>query len=218
MESILGRCEIQETGLREAFIVNLPGDSGGKETQSSPGSCPWPGGRLSPIPGILLQGHMRRVTGEQCARKVCRKELSHQRSFSTRWPRGTGRISALGDGVGFLGQREEHKERHGEEEYRIAQGPLIHPSGMRPSHRTTFSEGVLLGERHNVRWRQIQRWARWAGWETPTNIPKEAVYSVKRTQASGKGPQPWVWFLAPPVNTCVTLGIHLTVSASGPQV
>lgn len=52
MESILGRCEIQETGLREAFIVNLPGDSGGKETQSSPGSFPGLVGGCLPYPGF----------------------------------------------------------------------------------------------------------------------------------------------------------------------
>lgn len=56
MELILGRCEILETGLHEAFIKDLQGDSDVEETRSC-WKLSLALGKMTPTPRALIQNN-----------------------------------------------------------------------------------------------------------------------------------------------------------------
>lgn len=80
------------------------------------------------------QGHS--VWGKLAGKKYPPEKLPDQVALRK------GEISACGDGADFLGWREEHEERHREEEVQSNVGTT--EWWMGPRQRTTFSEGALL--------------------------------------------------------------------------
>lgn len=141
MELLLGHHKVQEFNLREAFIKDPQGDSGWRKHSPFRAVVPGLWEDISQTQEVSsrvarggAQGHS--VWGKLAGKKYPPEKLPDQVALRK------GEISACGDGADFLGWREEHEERHREEEVQSNVGTT--EWWMGPRQRTTFSEGALL--------------------------------------------------------------------------
>lgn len=190
-ELILGRREIKEIGLQEGLIKEAKGLRSEVNVVLQ-GSCPRPGGRMSPIPRTVIQDNTWRSTGAQCTRKVCRKEISHQESFQIRWLLELGMSQHMEMSVAFWSGDKSMRKDTEKRQYGVMQGPLSSPAGMGPGQNYPLwgssSRGSLIHDEDQFRGPQ-GRWMR-----DPLPTSQRGHILLKTTQYNREGPWPWCDF------------------------